>query len=79
MADFNINFEVKKTGEAKIEIDGNPVALLAGVLVLIKSIIQNMYLNGGEDDMKWFTKQIAEALTNPEHTLYEEVYEGVME
>lgn len=74
-----IKFVLKQTGEASIEIDCTTVELFVGVLVLIKSIFQNMMLNDGEKDAKWFKEQIAEALTNPENPLYKEAFGGAGE
>ena len=68
-----IKFELKKTGEAKIEIDGNAVDLMVGCLTLIKSIYHQAFMVD-ENDAKFIVDQIAEALTNPESPMYEEFY-----
>lgn len=74
MDKFIIKYQVKTTGEAKIEVDGNADELLAGVLTLIKSLYHNTRLNFNENTAKWFVGEIAQALSNPAHPLYEEVY-----
>lgn len=70
-----INFELKETGEAKVEIDGNIPDLLAGVLTLIKSIYHQILLNDDEAGAEWFLQEMGKALVCPDHPLYTEVRE----
>lgn len=74
MADYIIDFKVKKNGQARINVDGTPEEVLAGVLTMTKSLYQQIQLND-EEDAEWFLEQIGKAMVCPDHPLYKEVRE----
>lgn len=69
-----IKFELKQTGEARIEFDGDTSELYAAVMTLIKILYQNILIDLNETEAKLFVEQIAKTLTDPAHPLYEELY-----
>lgn len=73
MADYIIDFKLKKNGRGKLNIDGNCPDLVAGVLTMVKRIHKDILLNSGETAANWFLEHLGDALTNPGNPLYEEV------
>ena len=75
MADYIIDFQVKKNGQGRINVDGNPEELLTGILTMTKSLYQQIRLID-EEDAEWFLEQIGKAMVCPDHPLYKEVREN---